>query len=304
MDLWLPDPDPQIAVVEGRFSDALANYLYRVHAGAHLALGLPGVAKGDVQRAYRTATLAKAEGQGVNRAARLFAELLAQPRAARKADDLAELLSREWFERGLIRDEAERAVVQANARGRIEAARGAPAPVLPASARDAALVYGVERAAIHVTRVRDTTRAVLAGAVVDALARGDSAQRLASDLTQRFGTLNRDARRLAITEIAFARANGFLAAVPEGSAVEWFTASGCCPACGRLNGRRFRVTRGPGDPETEVWPGKHNVGLPAAQRTPSIPYHPNCRCKWVRILPAVPAGVSARTLAALAALEG
>ncbi|ABW35126.1 Phage Mu-F related protein (plasmid) [Deinococcus geothermalis DSM 11300] len=174
---------------------------------------------------------------------------------------------------------------------------------VPDPGTDGALLYGMERACIHVTRVRDTTRAVLAGAVTDALLHGDSPQRLASDLTQRFGTLNRDARRLAITEIAFARANGFLAGVPAGEEVAWFAAKGCCPACQRLDGRKFRVVRGPGDPEKEVWAGKHNAGLPANARVPAIPYHPNCRCRWVRVGPATPQGVSARTLAALAALR-
>ncbi|PIG96926.1 hypothetical protein AMD26_015370 [Deinococcus sp. UR1] len=165
---------------------------------------------------------------------------------------------------------------------------------------DDTLSWVVERACLHVTRLQDTTRATLAGAVVDALLRGDSPQILALTLTQRFGTLNRDARRLAITEVAFARANGFLAAA-VGRQVAWFSAAGCCTHCQQLDGTRYRVTAGPGDPQRDVWAGKHNVGMLAADRTPAIPLHPNCRCRWVIVEDAAP-GVSDRTKAALAAM--
>lgn len=303
MDLWSPDADATIAAAEARLTDALLGRLYQVHTGAHVALGLPAIPEDAVQEAYRTFALPVAKAGGYSRAAQLFAELRANPPRARKVDDLADALTQQWFEAGLLRGEAERAVVTANARGRIEAARAAPArPVEQDAGPDGALDWAIERAGQHVTRLRDTTRATLAGAVVDALLRGDSPQTLAVTLTQRFGTLNRDARRLAITEIAFARNNGFLSAVPAGERVAWFTAAGCCPACGRMDGREFEVTRGPADPQECVWPGKHNVGLPADERTPSLPYHPNCRCRWRRVDRA-PQGVSERTLAALAAMN-
>lgn len=301
MDIWTPDPDPQVAAIEGRWTDNLAHFLYHVHQGAHLALGLPSVPRDDVQAAYHSLALPVAKADGVNRAQRLFEALLQQPKAARKAEDLADALTQDWFERGLLGSEAARAITQGQLRGRIEAA-GKPQAALDSYEPEAAVLYGQARAAVHVTRLRDTTRAVLAGAVLDALMRGDSPQKLALDLTQRFGVLNRDARRLAITEIAFARANGFLAGIPVGDEVEWFTAAGCCQPCARLNGKRFKVVRGAGDPLTEVWVGKHNAGLPAALRTPAIPFHPNCRCRWLRVVrPA--AEVSARTFAALAALD-
>lgn len=302
MDLWQPDPDPAIAQAEASLTDALSSRLYHVHAAAHVALGLPGVPARDVQAAYHTPVLpALAKADGSSRAARLFAELKANPPRARRAEDLADALTQQWMEAGLLRSEAERAVVAANAQGRIEAARAAPRRQPDTHpGPDDTLAWGVERACLHVTRLRDTTRALLAGIVVDALLRGDSPQTLSQTMSQQFGTLNRDARRLAITEVAFARANGFLTAA-VGRKVRWFTAAGCCAHCQELDGTVYTVMRGPGNPARDVWAGKHNVGMLAADRTPAIPLHPNCRCRWVIVEDDV-LEVSERTKAALATL--
>ena len=311
-DLWAADPDPAVARIEGRLSNTLSTYLYHLHQQAHLHLGLPTVDPRLVQAAYRTPDLplAKAEGQeNWSKAALLFAELSAQPRGARRATDLAEALSTSWYERGVIEHETRVCVVQANLIGRIQG--GATDPVRAWGAYAAsdtagfdvrALNWAQERACQYVRGLRDESRQVLAGAVTSALLRGDSPGRLAVDLTHQFGVLNRDARRLAVTEISYARSNGFLSAVPAGEDVEWFSAKDACSGCSKLHGRRFRVTSGPDDPEKCVWVGKHNVGLKSGERTPTIPLHPNCRCRWVRVRRPV-AGVSRRLDDMLNAIE-
>ena len=309
-DMWAPDPDRHVAATEARLYRALRGYLYGVHQGAHRALGLPAMDRAAVTEAYHVAALPELLVK--SSAADTFAELLAQPRQARRARDLAEALTDSWFEQAGLDDEARRAVVVSNLTGQIQAQQLAPEEytgwreyaaqvVDPDVSR--ALHYGMERACEHVTALKDTTRAVLAGAVTDALLRGDSPATLASDLVQRFGTLNRDARRLAITEIAYARANGYLNGIPDGGRVEWFSAADACPACERLDGRAFTVRRKAGDPEKTVWPGKNNVGRKAAGRVPAIPFHPNCRCRWTRPKAQAPAGVSERLTAMQDALE-
>ncbi len=323
-DLWRPDEDPRVAAVEGRLTDALTNYLYRVHLGAHRALELPQVDAQALRDAYRTPTLAKADHDSHGRAAQTFAALRQQPRGARDARELAHALAHGWFERGLIADEAERAAVTARAFGLIAAGGVVPGEpggyaawrasiTDPDAAR--AVEWAAQHALEHATRLRDTTRAVLASAVVDALIAGDSPQALAQRLVSQFGTLNRDARRLAVTEVSAARSHGFLAGVPDGEQVEWFAAPDACPHCRRYHGRRFTVRSSPGDFQTEVWAGKTNAGraftshrMDKTERGagelagPTIPLHPNCRCRWVRVSRPTP-GVSPRLEAMLAALS-
>lgn len=311
-DIWTGDPEPAVARIEAGFSDALLNFLYRVHLDAHQQLGLPGIKPAEVAAAYRLDAGQMAKAGGWSKAKQLFEELLAMPRRARDARRMAQALTEDWAERGLIEDAGRKAIVQANVIGAIEAGHDPErvygwrkqAQSIVEPRQEAAFFYGMERAAEHVTRLKDTTRATLSGAITDALMRNDSPQTLATDLVQRFGTLNRDARRLAITEVAFARANGFLAQ-SVGKRVEWFAAADACPHCQKLDGREFDVVAGPGNPETEVWPGKHTVGLNTEQRqqAPAIPLHPSCRCRWVLVGPKKIDGVSDRLLAALAALE-
>ncbi len=309
--MWAKDPDRHVALVEDRLYRSLRAYLYGVHLDVHRALGLPAMDRQAVLDAYHVTDLpqllVKAEQ---SKAAATFAALLAQPRAARKPRDLADSLASSWFERAGIEDEAHRAVVVANLTGRIQAQGHLPADYAGwrryaeqiTDPKEGTVLLQMERACIHATQLDATTRGVVAGTVTDALLRGDSPATLATALTQRFGTLNRDARRLAITEIAFARASGYLAGLPEGEKVEWFTAAGACRACEGMNARTFTVRRGPGDGQKDVWPGKHNVGRLVADRWPAIPLHPNCRCRWVR--PAARAeGVSQSVLDALSALE-
>lgn len=299
--MWAADADPAIAGVEGRYTNALSGYLYRVHQQAHLVLGLPQLEAATLQAAYKTPHLPMAKADGYSKAAALFEALMAQPRRVRQVPDMARALTQGWYERGLIDHESRRAVVQANLIGRMRA--GALAQVGPWSeyqnSDDHALAYAQERACIYATHLREEARHLLAGAVCNALLRGDSPLKLAGDLTHQFGTLNRDARRLAITEIAFARNNGFLAGLKAGEQVEWFAAQDACTRCHALHGRRFTVSAGPADPEKYVWVGKHAVGK---EKSPCIPLHPNCRCRWVKVF-APTSGVSSRLEALLDGIE-
>jgi hypothetical protein len=115
-------------------------------------------------------------------------------------------------------------------------------------------------------------------------------------LLERFGQLNRDWRRIVLTESAFAVQNGALASVDpaDGWIATWIAAPNACPYCLAQSKRRFKVVaadapRKNGD--TEVWVGKSNWGRSAHLHTkdgdtrtkaelywPCCPAHPNCAC--------------------------
>ena len=115
----------------------------------------------------------------------------------------------------------------------------------------------------------------------------------------RFADLNRDWRRLALTETAAAVENGKLAAVPEGEAWEavWVSCARGCHHCQDWNGKTFRVVSPDArvkDGQTMVWTGKTNIGRSSAPTTrdgrkrgpselwwPCVPCHPNCGCQFV-----------------------
>ncbi len=138
--------------------------------------------------------------------------------------------------------------------------------------------------------------------------------------------LNRDWKRVAITETNAAFNNGYLVQVPPSEWVIGMSLINCCPQCSRLiDGKIFPViepaedmTYDNLDPESKeykkrswlwantVWTGKDNVGRspsPYKKMTgengepvlverahyelymPSIPCHPYCRCRWIRLKP-------------------
>lgn len=129
---------------------------------------------------------------------------------------------------------------------------------------------------------------------------GDSS--LQTKLLDRFGALNRDWRRIAVTEVGEAQTQGYVASMPVGSKlkrVEQY--KNACAFCRKIDGVVVTIV----DPakenknwDTEIWPGKTNIGRSASprkrvgnvfvERTPdemwAIPAglaHPHCRGRWV-----------------------
>lgn len=136
---------------------------------------------------------------------------------------------------------------------------------------------------------------------------GQAVAPLAQTLLYSFGELNRDWRRIAVTETAMAAEDGKLAAVDLAEPWEgvWVAGPKACPFCKKMAGRTFRIVS-PDDPHkdgyTQIWPGKNNIGRSASARTRDgrvrtkdelwwacIPAHPTCMCSWVvRRVPASP----------------
>lgn len=125
---------------------------------------------------------------------------------------------------------------------------------------------------------------------------------LETKLLDEFGTLNRDWRRIAVTEAGEAQTAGYVASLPLGSKVKRVEQyKGACSFCRKIDGKVVEVVdpaRENKDPETMIWLGKTNVGRSASprkrvgdllvEREPhemwQIPVglvHPHCRGRWI-----------------------
>lgn len=171
-----------------------------------------------------------------------------------------------------------------------------------------ALVFGNARAAENVRAITEDVRHSLRTTVMQHLQQqmtqppGTPGESLESALLDRFATMNRDWRRLAVTEAGECQTQGFIASLPHGTKVkrieQYVTA---CKFCKKIHGFIATVVD-PATPdkdgETQVWVGKNNIGRSASPRkrvgdelvprTPEELYwlpaglaHPHCRGRWV-----------------------
>lgn len=131
------------------------------------------------------------------------------------------------------------------------------------------------------------------------------AHALQTQLFDEFGAMNRDWRRIAVTEAGENANQGLIASLVPGSRVERMERyRGACPYCKKINGAVLEVVKPSAkkkDGATQVWIGKTNVGRSAAPRkrvgdelvertsaerwwVPAGCVHPHCRGIW-RVLP-------------------
>lgn len=125
---------------------------------------------------------------------------------------------------------------------------------------------------------------------------------LETKLLDQFGQLNRDWRRIAVTEAGEAQTVGYVAALVPGTKVKRVEQyRGACSFCRRIDGKVMEVVE-PGredkDPDAMIWVGKSNVGRSASPRKrvggalverdpdemwtiPAGLAHPHCRGRWV-----------------------
>lgn len=133
-----------------------------------------------------------------------------------------------------------------------------------------------------------------------------SHRKLREDLFDSFGSMNRDWRRIAETEIGNAQNTGQLLtelerAKPEEQVfVKGISSSEACPFCrSRVDGKIFAVLEEPpdtgetieidGTEYTAIWPGKSNYGRKRSQWWVAAgTQHPHCRCTWVKYIPEIP----------------
>lgn len=324
--LWEAHPNPWIAPVVNQSSNALANAVHAIREGFDLATDghpLPRLAKAFGWGAMDDATLADA--------VRYLGGMLPTTYALEDWLLVVDVLMAQNMPPGFIATQAEAMAVRADLLGRVQAVvlphqvLSIPALValVPASlaALPAGLLNPVEtailgaaaaRAAVNITDIADRTRSMMKRAVVDhttGLIRGDTrggTRALQQRLFERFADLNRDVRRLAITEVGEACNQGFIAASPPGSYVrrmEHYT--GACAFCVSLHDKVFQVVapdHEPKDGATMIWEGKTNIGRSASPRkklggaliardphemywAAAGVFHPNCRGRWVPTAP-------------------
>lgn len=124
---------------------------------------------------------------------------------------------------------------------------------------------------------------------------------LQTRLMDQFSTLNRDWRRIAVTEAGENCNQAFVASTPDGGQLRRLEQyANACPWCRKIDGRVVTVvpaSKPDKDGETEIWTGKTNYGRSASpmKRTPQglVPrtpdemwwlaagtQHPHCRGTW------------------------
>lgn len=192
---------------------------------------------------------------------------------------------------------------------------------VPSSQREA-VAWAQYNAAKHVTNAAAQTKDRIAEIVAETIRNRGSAreirQKLKEELFDDAHELNRNWKRVAITEANAAMSNGYLANLHHGEWVIGFSFPDACSECKLyIDGKAYLFIEPqislsyPEDKlerskiewiwENCVWVGKDNVGRRRSvnKRTenglrprdhdelwmPSIPMHPNCRCRWVRINP-------------------
>lgn len=183
-----------------------------------------------------------------------------------------------------------------------------------AGAAEQILSYARERCCELVVQLSDSTRHRMKTVILDyEQQKIEGAQPPRESLTTRlfdeFSALNRDWRRIAVTEAGTNANNGLIASLAEGSRVKRIEQyRGACAFCKKIHGRVMVVVP-PGkakkDGEHEVWVGKSNVGRSASPRkrvgdelvkrephemwwVAAGTIHPHCRGQWIVLNPPPP----------------
>lgn len=168
---------------------------------------------------------------------------------------------------------------------------GRKVTILPLTEVEAnAIEHASHHAGDKLTEISERHRAGVRQLIMTAKKERWTAQQLASKLFDKFGDQNRDWRRVAITELAFATNDAYLSGIEEGETVVGMGAENACKHCKQnVIGKQFTVRKHPPSEETyttdmkEVWVGKTNYGRRVSEYRACIPQHPNCRCRYHRI---------------------
>ena len=223
-----------------------------------------------------------------------------KPTADYTLDDwlmLVEWLIARYLPEGVIDTEAEYATVKAALLGKLQATMEHQATITPQVAAMVDLVptwfravpprvlRPVEVSILRIAKARTMdslervaadTKAKMKSIVIEHVqaqllgqAQGTT-QALQQRLFDEFGQINRDMRRIAVTEVGECVNQGVVAATPHGSKLRRLEAyRGACEFCRSINGRVFTVVD-PAAPDkdgaNEVWLGKSNVGRSASPR--------------------------------------
>lgn len=159
-------------------------------------------------------------------------------------------------------------------------AEGKKVKILPLQPQEVRAVEHAEmRAGDKIQEISDRHRTGVRQLIIQAQNERWSAQKLAQMLFDKFGEQNRDWRRVAITELAMASNDAFIAGCAEGTEVWIPPVAGACEYCQTMiEGKTFIVTSDVNaDPMKYIWVGKSNYGRKTKEWIPCVPLHPNCR---------------------------
>ncbi|WP_017814460.1 hypothetical protein [Paenibacillus shenyangensis] len=147
-----------------------------------------------------------------------------------------------------------------------------------------AMEHAVLSAAEKIGQISDSHRAGVKQLVIQSMKERWGADKLSQALFDVYSIQNRDWRRVAITELAMATNDAYIAGLREGDVVKVPIVPGACKHCQRLlEGETFIVSQTPQeDGKKYVWPGKSNIGRTAANWWACVPLHPHCRHRWIR----------------------
>lgn len=171
------------------------------------------------------------------------------------------------------------------------------------------LEFGKVRAAENVRALTETVRHAIRNTVMqhleEQMTQPDGAGSLQTKLFDRFATLNRDLRRIAVTEAGECHLQGYIASLPPGSKVKRAEQyANACTFCRQIDGKVVEVVPPDAkdkDPDTQIWVGKTNIGRSASPRKrvgdaliarspeemwwiPAGTVHPHCRGRWLPTL--------------------
>lgn len=263
--------------------------------------------------------------------ARLYLESL--PRDQWTLDDWSLLIDctvERYMPADAVRDEAQWLAAKSSMMGTVQAAMGtvneaqagAIVKQLPSSVEKAVDEFGLTAYQASVMRYNyarcaENVRNMAAGirhqlrtlimAHQEGVMLGDklaTAHSLQTQLLDAFGSMNRDWRRIAVTEAGENANQGLIASLAPGARVQRVERyAGACPFCRKINGVIMRVASASDenlDGNTQVWPGKTNIGRSAAprkrvgdvliERSASERWwvaagvqHPHCRGTWLSL---------------------
>lgn len=236
-----------------------------------------------------------------------------------------------YLPQDVLAAEAEWLVTRAGLMGKVQAnLEKEPTPgqadailaALPSTVAEAASVFaltGAQTAMLNFARVRaaENVRALSDAARhrMRAVVTADLEQRalgnvpagtssLETKLLDEFGSLNRDWRRIAVTEAGEAQLQGFIASLKPGARVKRVERyKDACAFCRKIDGFVATVVDPAAsnkNPDTQVWVGKNNVGRSASPKKrvgdvlverephevwwlPAGLAHPHCRGRWVLV---------------------
>lgn len=181
--------------------------------------------------------------------------------------------------------------------------------------QQAVLQYGAARCAENVRALTESVRHRMRNVIMQHVEEqmlklpGTPGQSLQSRLLDEFAALNRDWRRIAVTEAGECQLQGYIANLKPGTKVKRIEQyRNACAFCRKIHGVVVEVVAPDApdkDGDTQVWVGKTNVGRSASPmkrvgnvlvprsreemyHLPAGVAHPHCRGRWVPVLEGQP----------------